>query len=335
MEPRLYSSGPYLRAGKALKRVLRRLPAAIVFVLILLTVFGTDADTGNVISVQAPLASRSLLLDAACVGDRIWAVGERGHMLFSRDKGRSWSQVQVPTRATLTGVTFHDELTGWAVGHEGIILRTRDGGKQWEAVRSVPDDDRPLLDVWFQDASRGFAIGAYGICLCTDDGGTSWREVRISEDDWHLHHMVRSKSGRLYIAAESGQIYRSDDDGATWITLPSPYEGSFFGLIPLAKDALLVFGLRGHVFRSEDAGKTWKQIPTGTVATLADGLRLSDGRILLAGLAGTVLVSQEQDMAFEPIPGPGRLGVWAVIETDSPGLVCFGEQGATPLALGK
>ena len=336
MKSRLFSSaGPLIRAGKALKRIPLRMPAAIVFLLVLFTVLATNAGTGNEMSVQAPLAARSLLLDAVSIGDRIWSVGERGHVLYSEDKGQSWHQVLVPTRATLTGVTFHDDLTGWAVGHDGVILRTRDGGKQWEKVRDAPDENRPLLDVWFQDASRGFAIGAYGLCLRTEDGGTNWREMRISEDEWHLHRMVRSEEGRLYIAAESGQVYRSDDDGETWITLPSPYDGSFFGLIPLEKDALLVFGLRGHVFRSEDAGETWAQIPTSTLATLADGLRLSDGRILLVGLAGTVLVSQERNMAFEPIPGPGRLGIWAVIETDSPGLICFGERGATPLSFGN
>ena len=200
MKPRLFSAaGPKLRAGKASKRALLCMPAALVFLLVLLTVFKSDAGTHRIMSLQAPLASRSLLLDAVSAGDRIWAVGERGHVLFSRNNGKSWQQVLVPTRATLTGITFHDDLTGWAVGHDGVILRTRDGGNQWELVRTAPEDVRPLLDVWFRDASRGFAIGAYGLCLRTDDGGTNWREVRVSEDDWHLHHMARSEKGRLYI----------------------------------------------------------------------------------------------------------------------------------------
>jgi photosystem II stability/assembly factor-like uncharacterized protein len=333
------TAGPAHRAGKALRPISRLAPARLVFSLMIITSIALFPGTGiraeTDASIPARLAPRALLLDAVSVGDRICAVGERGHVLFSSDSGQSWQQVQVPTRSTLTGVTFHDHLLGWAVGHDGVILRTRDGGKNWEKVHYTPDDDRPLLDVWFHDASRGFAIGAYGLCLRTGDGGTSWSPVQISEDDWHLHQMARSADGRLYIAAEAGQIYRSDDDGATWMTLPSPYDGSFFGVMPLKKDALMVFGLRGHVFRSDDAGALWRQIPTGTVATLADGIRLADGRILLAGLAGTVLVGDEQATAFGPIPGPGRLGIWAVIETGQPGLVCFGERGATPLALKK
>ncbi|HEY5719786.1 MAG TPA: hypothetical protein VIW02_05345, partial [Gammaproteobacteria bacterium] len=56
-----------------------------------------------------PLASRSLLLDADRAGERIVAVGERGHLLVSGDEGQSWSQRRVPTVAMLTAVHFHDE----------------------------------------------------------------------------------------------------------------------------------------------------------------------------------------------------------------------------------
>jgi len=328
------SAGPNPRAGNSMPWVWRCLPAIAISLLVILTVFRADAGTeGKDKSFLAPLASRSLLLDAVKVGKRICAVGERGHLLFSSDEGRTWTQVQTPTRATLTGVTFHDKNLGWAVGHDGVILRTRDGGNRWEKVRNAPDECRPLLDVWFRDDRHGFAIGAYGLCLRTNDGGTRWQEIRISEDDWHLNQMARSTDGRLYIAAEAGQVYRSDDEGATWITLPSPYDGSFFGLLALENNAMMVFGLRGHVFRSDDAGDHWRQVPTDTVATLADGIHLTDGRILLAGLAGTVLV--EQDNAFKPIPGPGRLGVWAVVENGKSGFICFGERGATRLALVK
>ena len=324
----LLITGPKVWAGKAI-------PVFFVVLAFLLgSVIGAGAETSS--SVLSPLASRALLLDAVLKDGRICAVGERGHVLLSLDDGRNWRQVQVPTRETLTGVTFLDNRLGWVVGHDAVILRTRDDGEHWEKVYEAPDDDRPLFDVWFQNERRGFAIGAYGLCLRTLDGGDSWQPVIVSEEEeWHLYHMASSTNGHLYIAAESGQIYRSDDNGDSWITLPSPYDGSFFGVMPLEGDVVLIFGLRGHVFRSEDAGTNWQRLSTGTVATLADGVKLTDGRILLAGLAGTVLVGKEQNSGFGAIPGPGRRGIWAVIETEEAGLICFGEGGATRLALEK
>ena len=54
-----------------------------------------------------------MLLDVTAVGDRLVAVGTRGHVLLS-DDGESWRQVDTPVRAALTAVTSHgDEV--WAV----------------------------------------------------------------------------------------------------------------------------------------------------------------------------------------------------------------------------
>ena len=71
-------------------------------------------------SELAPLAAKSLLLAVARTETSIVAVGDRGHVLLSKDDGRTWAQRLVPTRAMLTGVSFPDALHGWAVGHDGV-----------------------------------------------------------------------------------------------------------------------------------------------------------------------------------------------------------------------
>ena len=127
------------------------------FTLILLIVllFFSAPAIGSESSVIAPLAPRSLLLDAQRVENALIAVGERGHVLISEDGGDSWEQIQVPTRATLTGVYFIDRAHGWVVGHDQVILRTQDGGKSWELVYEDAAAESPLLDVYFKDAQQG------------------------------------------------------------------------------------------------------------------------------------------------------------------------------------
>ena len=278
-------------------------------------------------ALQAPLARRSLLLDASTADGNFVVVGERGHILTSTDQGASWQQVAVPTRAALTGVYFHDGNLGWAVGHDSVILRTSDGGSFWEIVNWAPEDEAPLLDVWFADEDNGFAAGAYGSFYRTSDGGETWTFEPISEWDFHLHHVAKSASGRLYMAAEAGMIYRSDDGGETWAELPSPYEGSFFGTLPLDGDSVLVFGLQGHLFRSDDAGETWAEIQTGTTAMLTDGLRLADGRVVISGLGGTMLVSADGGSTFELVPQPDRRGISSIVEAENGQLLMVGEFG--------
>lgn len=284
-------------------------------------------------AIMAPLAPRSLMLDATVIDGRLVAVGERGHILISLDGGESWQQQQVPTHATLTAVYFHDPDLGWAVGHDSAIVRTTDGGTTWELVNWAPEEEAPFFDVWFSDADTGVAIGAYGSYYETTDSGMTWSSRWISDDDWHLHQIARSENGRLYIAAEAGSIYRSDDNGESWITLPSLYEGSYFGVLPLEGDSVLIFGLRGHLYRSDDAGESWEEIETGTVAMLTDGLRLGDGTIVVVGLGGTVLTSSDGGQTFTLHPQANRRGISAVAETGDGRLLLVGEFGVKTAAL--
>ena len=322
-------------------------------------------------AVEAPLAIESLLLDGAAVGSRLVVVGERGHILVSTDDGVSWTQAEVPTRALLTAVHMHDERTGFTVGHDAVILRTGDGGATWTLVHQAPEEELPLLDVWFRDERTGFAVGAYGYFLATDDGGETWTARTISEDDFHLNALVpvvgaalqpeksepdrtgshqpqkrtartgvrgtgsesnRAESQRLYIAAEAGIAYRSDDGGATWRELPSPYAGSWFGGLALDENRVLLAGLRGHLFRSGDGGDTWTEVVTGIQATLTGAIRLPSGSILITGLEGSVLTSDDDGHSVTARRLPSREGISAALPLAGGGVLLIGEFGVERLA---
>ncbi len=301
-----------------------------LFVTLLLIFWLAIPAVGSEDSVIAPLANRSLLLDAQRIEETLVVVGERGHILLSEDNGNSWQQVQVPTRATLTGVFFIDRQNGWAVGHDQVILRTQDGGNSWQLVYENAAAESPLLDIYFQTAEHGFAIGAYGQFMESFDAGKSWEERFISEDDFHLNQITPAGE-RLFIAAESGFAYRSDDGGQNWTPLTPDYMGSFFGIFPLDKDNLLLFGLRGNLFRSEDAGETWQQLETATEASLTSALRLADGRLVIAGLAGTLLISKDNGQSFYLQQDPERKGFSSLIQAADGSLVTVGDFGVTKL----
>ena len=291
-------------------------------------------------AVRAPLAIESLLLDGAVAGSRLVVVGERGHILVSTDDGASWTQAQVPTRALLTAVHMHDERTGWAVGHDAVILRTKDGGETWTLVHQAPEEELPLLDVWFRDERTGFAVGAYGYFLATEDGGETWTSRAISEDDFHLNALVPSaeperesrRSRRLYIAAEAGVAYRSDDGGATWRELPSPYAGSWFGGLALDENRVLLAGLRGHMFRSDEGGESWTEVATDTQATLTGAIRLPSGSIIVTGLEGSVLTSEDAGLSVSSRRLPSRQGISTALPLSDGGVLLIGEFGVRRLS---
>jgi photosystem II stability/assembly factor-like uncharacterized protein len=308
-------------------------------------------DSANQPAEIVPLAATSLLLDLAKAGDRLVAVGERGHVLLSDDGGATWRQAKsVPTRTMLTAVFFADAEYGWAVGHDETILNTMDGGETWTRSHFAPEAQQPLLDLWFANRISGIAVGAYGAYLTTNDGGRHWASTKFApppkpgaasaagaeEDelppDYHLNRIV-GVGNRLYIAAEGGQLYRSDDRGANWRALPSPYEGSFFGLVPIRGDGLLAFGLRGHLFKSADAGETWTRLETGTTAMLTDGVAINDLRVVVGGLAGVLLVSGDAGETFRLSQQEDRRGVSALLPGQAGSVVVAGEGGVKVVAV--
>ncbi|MES9968503.1 MAG: YCF48-related protein [Candidatus Thiodiazotropha sp.] len=337
-------------------------------------------------SIPSALVARSLLLDIDLVGSKLIAVGERGHVILSRDKAANWSQSQVPVRVTLTASFFIDEQQGWVVGHDGVVLRTRDGGHNWTkqldgnqvnylmrdhakkvlaemeaALEAATEDElealqikvdnftvvyedaesfisegpsRPFLDVWFKDAQNGFIVGAFGLILRTHDGGDSWTpwfDKLDNTDGFHLN-AIRPIANVLYIAAEAGRLYRSDDWGQNWILLDSPYEGTFFGLVEAGEGGLLAYGLRGNAFLSMDQGVSWKAVSTGTDASLSGGVRLEDGSVILVGASGTLLHLSAQGVLIQGTQTPYKLPLSAVLQTDSQ-LLAVGFGGIQPLAL--
>ena len=235
-----------------------------------------------------PLAIDSMLLDIARTGDRLIAVGERGHVVYS-DDGLNWQQAEVvPTRSTLTTVVSVGERL-WAAGHDAVIITSGDGGNTWSRQYFEPDLQQAVMDLYFTDPQNGIAIGSYGLYLETGDGGLSWQARMIDEgNDYHLNAMISFPDGRRMIAGEAGFSYRSHDDGETWEPMVLPYIGSMWGAVVYSGDCAIFFGLRGHILESCDFGTTWFEVDTGTEASISGAVE-HNGMLVFAGNSGTVL----------------------------------------------
>ena len=275
--------------------------AVVALLFIALAKPAAQPVDGN--AIPARLAKRSLLLDVHGWGERVLAVGERGHILLSTDGGKNWQQVAAPTRRTLTGVFLIDDQTAWAVGHQSVILKSGDGGETWAKANAENDPETAYLDILFLDAKTGFIVGSYGKFLSTSDGGKTWTEAK-QDDDPHFSHIIPAPDGGLWLTGEFGTVRRSGDRARRWEPLATPYEGTFFGTLPLAKGGAVVFGLRGNIFRSED-GKAWKQVESPTQSLLHGGLALADGRLVLTAAAGQLLVSADEGRSFRLATMPG------------------------------
>ncbi len=324
--------------------IYRRTRASALLTLIMLgAVAGAQAQINtSVLPTTGPVTkqtmSRLLLNDAARIGNRVVAVGDRGYIVVSDSNGENWERAQTPAKLPmLTAVYFTDAKNGWAVGHDATILKSTDEGSTWTQAFSAPAEQKPLMDIVFTDANTGFAVGAYGAFYDTIDGGKSWNPRKISEEDKHLNAIIKTGEGKLLIVGEAGTLLKSDDAGKTWSKLESPYKGSFFGAIQAADGAVIIHGLRGRIFRSVDASlKTWTPIENKSTASLMGATLLPDGALVLAGLAGTAMISRDNGRTFTAVATGSTKGIAVPLLGAPNAILLFGETGArdvlTPLA---
>ncbi len=281
-----------------------------------------------------PLTAQSMLLDVVNLGSHLVAVGDRGAVVISTD-GRKWVQVSVPVRSPLTAVSFADAENGWAVGHDAVILRTRDGGKTWVLQNFEPELEMPFLDVLFLDANRGFAVGAYGLMYETSDGGEHWTGVEsdVRADELHFNSIIRLKNGDILLAGEQSTLAMSSDQGASWVTLESPYEGSMFGAVALGEKGAAIFGLRGNAYVTDDVrAGNWTEVKTDTVASMFGGTALPSGGVAMVGLNGNIVVMDANGGNVHLLKTPSGTPLSAAVPFGDE-LLAVGESGVQRIAL--
>ena len=309
---------------------------------------------------KSALAARGLLTGLARAGQRVVAVGQRGHVLFSDDAGKAWTQAEVPVSSDLVAVQFPTPEAGWVVGHDGVVLHSADAGKTWtrqldgrglgeilvahytrvgdpkwveEAKRfAAQGAENPFLDLWFDDANKGTIVGAFGLVLRTADGGKTWEPLLHATDNPKALHLyaIKRVGSELFIAGEQGTLLKFD--GSRFAALTLPYKGTLFGLV--GKDrTVLAHGLRGNVVRSTDGGLNWQSVPTGVGVGLTASTLDERGRFVIVSQAGHVLVSSDEGASFSLAKVEHPIPAAAVVGAGAGALIVAGPRGVQSLPL--
>lgn len=332
-------------------------------------------DVLDLPAVPSALASKSLIYSISKFGDRYFATGQHGHILYSDDGGDTWQQAEVPVRSSILDIDFPSPQLGWAVGHEGVILHSSDGGKTWvkqfdglrygdegmahyKALAAADPDnesypllmdemefaisqgaDKPLFRVSFPTETHGYALGAYGMILETRNAGKNWTPVLENVDNPGFYHIFDFAplpgQGKFFASGEAGLLLEGDinEDIARRVET-IPWEGSFFTIIDAADGSVVMGGLRGNMFRTDDVGATWTAVKKPMTSAIVDSIRLADGRLVAVGIGGEVLMSTDNGVSFASVPvtGGGQLyttsgRIYAVAEGPQGTLLVGGPNG--------
>jgi photosystem II stability/assembly factor-like uncharacterized protein len=313
-------------------------------------------------------AARTLLIGVALAGKRIVGVGQHGHIVYSDDQGKSWTQATVPVSSDLLAVHFPTPQKGWAVGHDGVVLHSADGGATWskqfdgraaarlmvssysgstaaarpaaggadtptlaEEIQKISDQgpDKPFLDVWFENETTGFVVGAFSLIFRTTDGGKSWTPWYDKIDNPKRYHLYS-------IRPVSGELFLTSEQGTVFKL--DQKSGRFvatktpytgtFFGITGKPGALVAFGMRGNAFRSRDGGASWQKVETGVPVGLMGATVTEDGRIVLVSQGGHVLVSSDDGTSFAQIKVEQQSPAFGVAAVDKSTIALVGQRGA-------
>ena len=206
----------------------------------------------------------STVWSLAAVDGALFAGVQPAGLFESVDAGSNWAHMR--------GLSEHPTRPDWQPGGAGLILHSllidpEDGKRMWVGIS---------------------AVGVFH----TEDGGETWEpRNRGIRNDYlpegqqypeigqcvHSIALASGRPGRLYQQNHCG-MYRTDDDGRSWISIEAGLPSSFgfpSAVHPRDPDTLFLIPLNGDtkgryvpdasaaVWRTQDAGKTWTALRNG------------------------------------------------------------------------
>lgn len=331
-----------------------------------------EYDVLKLPAVQSPLAATTLVYSISRTGDRFFAAGHRGHILYSDDFGDSWTQANVPVRSAILDIHFPTPEKGWAVGHSGVVLHSDDGGKNWvkqldgfqlgalgleyykQKSAAEPDNerlaylveemqyaveqgaDKPFFKVYFEDENNGYVIGAYSIRFQTHDGGQSWSPLMEQLDLYQYVHLFDFAiiGDKFILAGEMGNVLLQGSENGDFTPQEYPYEGSIFTILAVGGQQVFAGGLQGSAFYSTDGGVSWSESNKPKTGAVIDSILLSDGRVLIASNEGKLMTSEDGGVNFTTLKTDHRGRISSVIESRPGELILSGPFGLHQLNIG-
>ncbi len=264
----------------------------------------------------------------------------------SENGGLSWVDRGGPVQRTVRDLDSGGGRT--FAGSEIGMLRSLDGGLTWSVVPSTAGQEVIALAVAPSAPARVFARLDGDVRRSTDGGTTFAAAVPTAPDDVVALAVDPTDADVAWAVGGFEEVYRTDDGGATWDTIPPALLPDSFRAedIEIARavgatpSAVFLSGDEGFVLASVDDGASWVPQSTGLPGGSNDvgdvAVDPADPRHLVAAvdLNGQLYESANSGGTWTPVPGTDEEENPSALEVVQIDAVTFAPDGSILIATG-
>jgi len=234
----------------------------------------------------------------------VTAVGNNGVITRSTDQGETWTVSPAVTSSNLYAVDISGGVQ-FAAGDNGVILISWNHGATWSIQQS--GTTRNLKGIG-TTGGPVVAVGEKGTILRTTNSGQNWINVSLPDTTINLYCVSQKtrqnfNATNFYIAGSQGKIYKSTDNGATWLLKNSGTTNTLLSIFFSGNDSGAVSGDNGTVRMTTNGGDTWFTDPyfnnvTGNITSISQMPRSSRTLTALSNNNTLYIASEDSNIVI-------------------------------------
>ena len=174
----------------------------------------------------------------------------------SDDNGNTWTKVWDAISSGMNCL-YIDQQNVIYVGmnyydSQGGIFRSEDGGNTWTNIFELPANIYEIVKL-----NNGRILAAsYGQIYFSDDNGVNWNSTSSGLVQATISDIALNPENEIFITTLGYGIYKSVDNGLTWITKMGA--GWDFSCLKISSDGKIYAATQGNwLYESDDNGDNW------------------------------------------------------------------------------
>jgi len=202
-------------------------------------------------------------------------------------------------------VLMQSETSGFAIGAYGLLFATHDAGQSWLPVMEVLDMDQMvhLFDLAVLQspqapgADNGDGLrqdivvsGEMGTILAVDAESGQWQPQDFPYEG-SMFSLLSAADGSLVTGGLRGLVFRSTDNGRSWVDSAKPPTGAVVAGTVLADGRVVLATQEGNLLLSADNGASFSLMPVERPLPLSDVLEGRAGELILSGVFGVRVIA--------------------------------------------